>query len=198
MKHDAARGELTEGAARYLLVRHDSLMGLFQRLAEPARSEALAAFADSVAEHGGRSAESYRAENPDHLLPKIAEKASQLGWGSWTFELDGESIVLTVRNSPFAQGFGNSIRPVCAPIAGMLRAVTSLLFGAEAAASESSCAAAGGDVCVFRATKRRKLPCWAGATAPTPPRRISPIRDMRSGCGDAIPPRSGKKSVSST
>jgi len=154
LKHDAARGELAEGAARYLMIRHDSLMGLFQRLPEPARSEALAVFADSVTEHGGRSAESYRAEHPDRLLPVIAEKASQLGWGIWTFALEGESIVLTVRNSPFAQGFGPSAQPVCAPIAGMLQAVASMLVGAAAVASESSCAAAGGETCVFRARKQ--------------------------------------------
>lgn len=154
MKHDAARGELAEGAARYLLIRHDSLMGLFQRLPEPARSQALAAFADSLAEHGARSAESYRAEHPDRLLPVIAEKASQLGWGSWTFALEGESIVLAVRNSPFAQGFGTSSHAVCAPIAGMLQAVASLLFDAGATASETSCAASGGETCVFRAQRR--------------------------------------------
>lgn len=154
MKHDAARGELLEGAARYLLIRHDSLMGMFQRLPEPARAEALAAFGASVAEHGGRSAEGYRAENPERLLPVVAEKASQLGWGSWTFALEGEAIVLTVQNSPFAQGFGNSSHAVCAPIAGMLQAVASMLFGAAAVASESSCAASGGDACVFRARKR--------------------------------------------
>jgi predicted hydrocarbon binding protein len=155
LKHDAARGELSEGAARYLLIRHDSLMGLFQRLAEPARSEALAAFAASVAEHGGRSAESYRADNPSRLLPKLAEKASELGWGNWSFALEGESIVLTVHNSPFAQGFGNSSHPVCAPIAGMLQAVASMLSGEAAAASETSCAAmGGGDACVFRASRR--------------------------------------------
>ncbi len=154
MKHDPARGALTEGAARYLLIRHDSLMGLFQRLPEPARSDALAAFADSVAEHGGRSAESYRAENPERLLPVIAEKAAQLGWGSWTFALEGGSIVLTVRNSPFAHGFGPSAQPVCAPVAGMLQAVASMLFDAAAMASETSCAATGGEACVFRASKR--------------------------------------------
>ncbi len=154
MKHDAALGELSEGGARYLLIRNDSLIGLFQRLPEPARSEALAAFAASVAEHGGRSAKNYRAENPEHLLPNLASKASQLGWGSWRFERQGESIVLTVQNSPFAQGFGNAEQPVCAPIAGMLQAVASLVLGTEAAARETSCAATGGAACVFRAQRR--------------------------------------------
>ena len=154
MKHDAARGELSEGPARYLLIRHDSLMGLFQRLPEPARSMALAALADSVAEHGARSAQTYHAQNPQDLLASVAVKASQLGWGSWTFARQGESIVLTVQNSPFAHGFGKSEQPVCAPIAGMLQAVASLALGAEATAGETSCAATGSAACVFHARKR--------------------------------------------
>jgi uncharacterized protein len=154
LKHDAARGELTEGAARYLLIRHDSLMGLFQRLPEPARSAALAAIADSVAEHGARSAEKYRVEDPENLLTNVAAKASQLGWGSWTFEREGDSIVLTVQNSPFAHGMGHAQKPVCAPIAGMLQAVASLVLDADATASETSCAATGGATCIFRAQKR--------------------------------------------
>lgn len=154
MKHDAALGELAEGAARYLLIRHDSLMGLFQRLAEPARAEALAAFADSVAEHGGRSAARYRAENPENVLTALATKASQLGWGIWQFQREADSIVLTVQNSPFAHGFGSAQNPVCAPIAGMLRAVASLVLDAEVVASESSCAATGGTACVFHAQRR--------------------------------------------
>ena len=154
MKHDAARGELAEGAARYLLIRHDSLMGLFQRLPEPARSEALAAFAASVAEHGARSAQAYQAEDPQHLLTNVAAKASRLGWGGWTFEHEGTSIRLEVQNSPFAHGFGRAQSPVCAPIAGILQAVASLALGVEARAEETSCAATGAPACIFRAQER--------------------------------------------
>ncbi|MBI2753867.1 MAG: hypothetical protein HYX46_10210 [Betaproteobacteria bacterium] len=154
MKHDAALGELSEGGARYLLIRHDSLMGLFQRLPEPARSEALAAFADSVAEHGGRSAAQYRSQDPENLLVTVTVKASQLGWGAWKFGREGDSITLTVRNSPFAHGFVGAQRPVCAPITGMLRTVASLVLGGETSASEIACAATGSVCCVFRAERR--------------------------------------------
>lgn len=154
MKHDAALGELSEGGARYVLIRHDSLMGLFQRLPEPTRAEALAALADSVAEHGGRSAAQYRSQDPENLLATLAAKASQLGWGSWQFGREGDSITLTVRNSPFAHGFGAAQTPVCAPITGMLRTVALLVLGREASSSEITCAATGGACCVFRAQGR--------------------------------------------
>ena len=154
MRHDPALGELRDGDIRYLLIRHDSLMGLFQRLPEPARGEALAAFADSVAEHGGRSASQYRSQDPENLLATLTAKASQLGWGGWQFRREGDSITLTVRNSPFAHGFGGAQRPVCAPITGMLRTVASLVLGGETRASEIACAATGSACCVFRAERR--------------------------------------------
>ena len=154
MRHDPALGELRDGDIRYLLIRHDSLMGLFTRLPEAARSQALAALADSVAEHGGRSAARYRAEDPEKLLVTIASKASQLGWGRWTFERQGDSIVLTVENSPFACGFGKADVPVCAAITGMLRAAAALALGGQVHAEEISCAAAGAATCVFRAQSR--------------------------------------------
>jgi len=152
---DPARGELREGDVRYLLIRTDSLMGLFKRLPEPAGSAALAAFADSVAEHGGRSAERYLSElNQEELLQKIESTACRLGWGVWKFEREGDSIGLTVENSPFAQGHGPSAAPVCAAIAGMLQAAATLVLGRECRAKETSCAAAGGASCRFRTEKR--------------------------------------------
>ena len=155
MNADPARGELSEGDARYLLIRDDSLMGMFRRLPEPARGQALAAFADSVAEHGGRSAERYSSElNQKELLEKIESTACGLGWGVWKFEREGDSIGLTVENSPFAQGHGPAAAPVCAAIAGMLQAAATLVLGRECRAKETSCAAAGGASCRFRTEKR--------------------------------------------
>ncbi len=150
MKRDAARGELSEGGARYLLVRADSLMGTFRRLPRPARRVALAAFADSVAEHGGRSAERYGSEaGRKALLRRIEAAARELGWGAWKFDRRGASIRLSVRNSPFAAGYGPSAAPVCAPIVGMLRAVATRVLARPMSAQELECAAAGGGVCRF-------------------------------------------------
>lgn len=158
MNADPARGELREGDARYLLIRDDSLMGLLQRLAEPARSEALRAFAESVAQCGGRSAERYLAQDPEGFLGGVAAKAAQLGWGVWRFSRDSSgALLLEVHNSPFAHGHGPSARPVCAAIEGMLRAVAARVFGAPAETEERVCAATGETACRFVA-RRGKMP----------------------------------------
>ncbi len=150
---DAERGELRDGETRYLLLRPDSLMGLFRRLSASARDEALAALAAAVTEAGGRSVERYRATTPGGnaaLLDVCAETAAQLGWGVWTFaQPTADELRLDVANSPFAAGFGSSPVPVCAAIAGMAGAVAATILGQPAGAEETHCAAAGAESCRF-------------------------------------------------
>ncbi len=152
---DAGLGELRDGDARYLLIRHDSLMGMFARMPAATRRQALLALGDAVAAAGLRSAQRYRAAgsgNCEDLLGTIEAIAAQLGWGRWSFApSQARTLRLDVVNSPFAAGAGASPEPVCAPIAGMLRAVASLVFAAPAAVEETSCAATGSDACRFRA-----------------------------------------------
>jgi predicted hydrocarbon binding protein len=154
LKHDAARGEWRDGDARYLVIRNDSLMGMFQRLNEPARSEALRALAESLAEHGGRSAAGYRAGDAEGFLSRVTAMAARLGWGRWVLSREEDGLRLVVENSPFAAGYGSAAAPVCAPIAGMLQAVAGLALGAPAVVEETRCAAAGAAECAFRASLR--------------------------------------------
>jgi predicted hydrocarbon binding protein len=79
----------------------------------------------------------------------IAEGAPQLGWGRWTVERRGQGLEVIVTNSPFATGYPDAGRRVCAPIAGMLGAVASLSFGRPMAACETACTAAGHKACHF-------------------------------------------------
>lgn len=152
---DPERGEIRDGEIRYLLIRPDALMGAVLHLPPEMRATALAAFAASVHRHGGGSARKYRgmgAADPDALLQVVAATAPQLGWGRWRFEEAGPGrLRLEVENSPFAAGHGAAEGPVCAPIAGMLRAVAELVLGGEAAVRETDCAAAGAACCRFEA-----------------------------------------------
>lgn len=151
---DPANGELRDGDTRYVMLREDSLMGLFRRLSEPERMDAFKAFAASVGEYGAHSAARYLASDGDagNLLATIAATAAQLGWGVWGFSrTEPGELHLEVKNSPFAHGYGASSEAVCAPITGMLAAVASIVFGAPVQATESVCASAGGAICRFSA-----------------------------------------------
>ncbi len=152
--HDAANGELRDGAIRYLTLRPDALMGLFARLPEAARAQAFAALAASVAEHGGKSIAAYRASGAamgDALRRVIVETSAQLGWGVFEFaDLPDGAIAVTVRNSPFAQALRGQTAMACAPIVGILTAIAPHLIGPGAVARETRCAAShNDDICRF-------------------------------------------------
>jgi predicted hydrocarbon binding protein len=156
---DEARGEIRDQSRRYMLIRPDALMGVFRRLPEPSRTEALQALADSIFEQGSDSARAYRAHHGadgEALAHLVADTAPQLGWGLWRFEIADGRVGLTVANSPFAAGYGRADEPVCHPVVGMLRAVSTLVFGREGEAREAECAACGADACRFAARPREE------------------------------------------
>ena len=149
------------GTNRYILIRPDALMGLFTRLDRADRLLALQAFASSVAEHGGKSAASYGGtgfSESGTLISAITQTAPKLGWGQWALDLKPSGLDLSVHNSPFVAGFGLSKHPVCAPICGMLAAISEQIFGQKISVRESKCASVIkkntklSRVCRFRAT----------------------------------------------
>jgi predicted hydrocarbon binding protein len=145
---------------RYVSLRADTLMGMFRRLPEPLRTQALAALASSTAEHGGDSARRYLesgAGDATALLAKIEQTAAELGWGTWRFgERSATRLALEVADSPFAAGHGASGEPVCAPIRGMLEAVAGLVLAGACEARELRCRACGAATCRFEANLGRK------------------------------------------
>ena len=150
---DEQAGSWFDQTRRYMLIRPEALMGIFRGLPEAAREQALAALEASIFEQGSDSARAYGAMggSGDALLEVVAQSAPQLGWGRWNFERHGETLHLSVRNSPFAAGFGASTKPVCAAITGMMRAVATLMFDRKVQARELQCGAMGADSCRFEA-----------------------------------------------
>ena len=147
-------GAVHDGPRRYLLMRPDVLMGLLRRLPDAARAQALAAFADSVADSGVDSIRAYFrqvGEDPSALLTTTVAAAADLGWGAWRFEPGRARLGLTVEGSQFAAGHGPADAPVCAPIAGMLRAVASVSTGIDVDVAETRCVACGAARCEFEA-----------------------------------------------
>jgi predicted hydrocarbon binding protein len=142
---DVARGQVLDEDRRYLMMRADVFMGLFNALAPEARAQALAALADSVALHGAASVRAYAAQpgmDRERLLQAMAANAAALGWGAWTFAPDGPALRLTVANSPFAALARFDEPGACHAITGMLRALGSALWGLPCEARELHCAGA--------------------------------------------------------
>lgn len=153
VKADEVQGEHRDGDIRYLIMRPDVLMGLFAALPPTERGNALEALARSAQTYGGRSVQAYRdagADDASELLRVMVETSAQLGWGRWSFayEDEGKSLQLTIRNSPFAKGYGKSDTPVCHAARGIFTALAPVVMGGDVSVIESRCAAQdGGDTC---------------------------------------------------
>ncbi len=154
MKNTAENtGEIINGGIRYVLMRPDVLMGVARELAGVAPEIFLKALRRSAFIHGMRSFERYRDEGRfDGLDPleSTCNIAASLGWGEWAVhrQPDGSRLI-DVRNSPFADGFGASSIPVCAPIAGILEAISLVFDGTGAAVEEIACRSQGASACRF-------------------------------------------------
>ena len=166
LRFDTAQGQVLDDTRRYLLLRADVLMGLFDALPEAAKDEALRAFGRSVARQGADSVRAYAAAIGLDALPAAMEQsAASLGWGRWHIDIGGSddagppSLRLTVDNSPFAAAASPSTGPVCHPIAGMLEATAGALWQRPAVAHETRCRAMHGDgACHFIARPAASAP----------------------------------------
>jgi len=151
---DETNGTYHDGAMRYMFIKPEAVMHIALEMPEDQRPAVFEAMARSVFKNGGKSAQTYQqagAVNPEDLLAVIRETAGQLGWGKWTTELVEGRLRVTVANSPFVMGYGASDTPVCAPILGMLRAVSGMVLGGPTDVQEVQCAATGADSCLFEA-----------------------------------------------
>lgn len=154
MQWQTHKGQILDDDRRYIMLRTDVLMGLFRQLPASQQQAALIAFAQSVHQNGGRSAQAYFKSldnNTGQLLDTMASFSAQLGWGVWQFSHNpGQNrLQLHVQNSPFAAGFGSSSTPVCHAITGMLNSVGQLVLGPNAHTTETCCAAQGHAQCTF-------------------------------------------------
>lgn len=147
LQFDTVNGQVLDMDRRYVLMRADVLMGVFEMMQPERRAEALEAFARSVLTYGSNSVRAYDQLGDGGamgLFNAVAEGAASLGWGVWTFKLDGHMCRLEVLNSPFAHAGARIGTSACAPILGMLRAVCTHVWARPCVASELVCAGCSG------------------------------------------------------
>ncbi|HUN74905.1 MAG TPA: V4R domain-containing protein [Steroidobacteraceae bacterium] len=146
-------GEITEDGIRYVLMRPDVLMGVAHELEHVSTQRFLEALERSAFRHVQSSFSRYQAKQPlsgTDFVASTCQAAERLGWGVWSTGRElSKSLIVEVRNSPFAAGFGVSQIPVCAAIAGILRAVALTAYGVDGPVIELACASQGAPTCRF-------------------------------------------------
>lgn len=154
ISHDPSTGEITDGHIRYLTMRADVLMGGAHEMPAGRAVEYLRALELSAFRHARDSFEEYRKSGRfqgENFLVGATAVAATLGWGVWAVtDLGSGNHRVTVRNSPFALGYGASPHPVCGPICGVLKAMVLVGYERSVQVTEAACAAQGlGSQCVF-------------------------------------------------
>lgn len=154
-----SEGQICEDGIRYVLMRPDVLMGIAHELGAQSLQAFLNALERSAFRHVKASFSHYQTSNPltgHDFITSVSQIAGRLGWGSWSSSQPREDMmVIEVRNSPFAFGFGKSDRPVCAPIVGILAAAV-VTAGRTAEVSEEACEAQGASCCRFEVRSIKK------------------------------------------
>lgn len=81
---------------------------------------------------------------------------AEIGWGSFQlleYDLENRKLHIRVKNSAFAQAYGDATEGVCHLISGVLSGLATVLFGRNCVASETECLAKGDRHCVFHVSE---------------------------------------------
>ncbi len=160
MLPDPAAGTLHMFDARYVLLRSEILVNIQKQL-----EQTLGASAKGILYLAGeRSAEMrlhiIRAlvkdidlgRNFEWTARRMADLVALIGWGRYNVVVNefrnGRGSV-TLENSPIADAYGPSPKPVCHLHAGWLAGICRRLWGREFLCEETSCKAQGRNQCTF-------------------------------------------------
>ncbi|GAA5092177.1 hypothetical protein [Paenalcaligenes hermetiae] len=140
---DTKNGQILDEERRYVMLRADVLMGIFNQLPDAERQQALHSFMNSVKAHGSNSVAAYWLainKNPQVLLDTMIRISAQLGWGAWQIcKYTPQELTIEVINSPFAKASIVSQTPVCTPILGIMESMGSFIFNGPVQVLEHFC-----------------------------------------------------------
>ena len=146
---DEGGGRLTMHGARCLLIRPETLAALqksVEALIASRASECLAAGGRA----GGARAVAAAQEDAPARVARLLRTGGEIGWGDFALErLTPSALVVTVRNSPFAEAYGVADHPVCHLTRGVLEALAASVLARPAPVVETACAATGAPACRF-------------------------------------------------
>ena len=148
-------GKLSLQGLRYLLVRPGLLLEIQKSLEEVLPHEVERILADAAQNEG--TALSMRLKDvfsysPDQVLSSLAFMLGESGWGSIQVQMinmDLNELVVKVQESPFAEEYGPSVKPVCHLLLGLFRGVGRALFDGDIDGQEVQCAAKGDAACLM-------------------------------------------------
>ena len=148
-------GRLSLQGLRYLLMRPSLIMEIHKSLEDALPNGTEQILADAAQAEG--TALSIRLKevfsySADQVLGSLAFMLGESGWGAIQVQMintDMQELVVKVQESPFAEEYGPSVKPVCHLLLGLFRGVGVALFDGEVDGQEVQCAAKGDAACLI-------------------------------------------------
>lgn len=153
--YDQSSGSLMYKGVRYLLMRPETLVGFQKALVQNCSKEADDNLFQGGFTGGSLSAKKYKDLHNfgDHeIIEFMMNMGNQIGWGNFSlvrYDPSEMHLCVAVKDSPFAEAYGQSSQSVCHLIRGVLAGMASVLFGGACLAEEVECRARGDECCRF-------------------------------------------------
>jgi predicted hydrocarbon binding protein len=138
-----------------MLIRPDTVVD-FQKAVEAELGDRTAEMMMAGGYTGGsRSSQRYKEVfdySDEEIVAFMCNMGREIGWGDFEveeFDQEGRRLVVLVRNSAFAEAYGDADRGVCHLIRGVMAGMAAAIFGADVRSDETHCRAKGDPHCRF-------------------------------------------------
>jgi predicted hydrocarbon binding protein len=155
LEYSAEEGRIAFKGVPYMVIRPDTVVD-FQKAAEAEVGDRVAEMMMAGGYTGGaRSSRRFKEVfnfSDDEVVAFMCKMGGEIGWGKFEVEkldLDGRELVVAVKNSPFAEAYGDADKGVCHMIRGVMAGMAAGIFGTEVESEEAMCRAKGDELCRF-------------------------------------------------
>jgi predicted hydrocarbon binding protein len=143
-------GRLSVNGARFVLIRPETLAALQKSVEALLADRAGECLAAGGRAGGARAVAAAAHEDAPARAARLMRTGGEIGWGDFALErLTPSALVVTVRNSPFAEAYGAADHPVCHLTRGVLETLAASVLAQPATVVETACAATGAPACRF-------------------------------------------------
>ena len=157
LQHDENQGAIFYKGVRYLIIRPETVMGMFKSLAEFVGWEKAGEIFYNGGFEGGK-ASSMKFRQVFNLSAReaaeyICQMGNKIGWGNFKldeFDEEKKNLTITVKSSPFSEQMPGSGKAVCHFLRGVMGGLGSASFDSDKQAEEFLCVSKGDDVCRFK------------------------------------------------
>jgi uncharacterized protein len=156
LEYSEEEGLLTFKGIRYLILRPETIMGLYKTLKDKYGKDVDSHFFQGGFEAGRLTSQKYKENfglDNMGLIDFMIKTGGQIGWGKFElvrFELNEKILEIKLTNCAFISKDKFLEFPVCHFVLGVMSGMASILFSSEVSGEEIKCMAKGDECCFFK------------------------------------------------